>query len=93
MRMGAAKKLLAALSCPGALLAAVFISWYDSMMTQAVAHILEKVRQLSPNERAELGRAIVEHIPMSGDLTEDDYAALAAASFRALDEEEAAQGA
>jgi hypothetical protein len=62
-------------------------------MTQAVAHILEEVQQLSPGERAELRRAIVEHIPMSGDLTDDDYAALAAASFRALDEEEAGQGA
>jgi hypothetical protein len=62
-------------------------------MTQAVAHILDAVQQLSPAERAELRRAILERIPMSGDLTEDDYGALAAASFRALDEEEGARGA
>jgi hypothetical protein len=59
-------------------------------MTQAVARILNEVQKLSPAERAELRHAIVEHIPTSGDLTEDDYGALAAASFRALDEEEAA---
>jgi hypothetical protein len=62
-------------------------------MTQAVAHILDEVQQLSPAERTELRRAIVEGIPMSGDLTDDDFGALAAASFRALDEEEAARGA
>jgi hypothetical protein len=62
-------------------------------MTQAVAHILDEVQQLSPAERVELRRALVERIPMSGDLTDDDFGALAAASFRALDEEEAARGA
>jgi hypothetical protein len=36
-----------------------------------------------------LRRQIVERIPMSDDLTDDDFAALGAASFRALDEEEA----
>jgi hypothetical protein len=57
-------------------------------MTQAVAQILGEVEQLSDQERRELRIAIVERIPMSDDLTDDDFAALAAASFRALDEEE-----
>jgi hypothetical protein len=58
-------------------------------MTQAVVQILKEVEQLTPPERGELRRAIMEQVPMSGDLTDDDFAALAAASFRALDEEEA----
>ncbi|MCX6982017.1 MAG: hypothetical protein NTV08_14855 [Verrucomicrobia bacterium] len=58
-------------------------------MTAAVAHIIDEVEHLSPSERVALRRHIVEHVPMSDDLTDDDYAALAAASFRALDEEEA----
>lgn len=62
-------------------------------MTQAVANILDQVKKLSPAERAELRHAIVEHIPMSADLTEEDYGALAAASFRALDDEETARSA
>lgn len=62
-------------------------------MTQAVAHIVAEFEQLSPPERVELRRAIVERIPMSEDLTEDDFAALAADMFRALDEEEDARGA
>ena len=62
-------------------------------MTQAVVHILEEVQQLSPAERAELRSAILERTAASGDLTEDDFGALAAASFRALDEEEAARDA
>jgi hypothetical protein len=57
-------------------------------MTQAVAQILGEVEQLSDQERRELRLAIVERIPMSDDLMDDDFAALAAASFRALDEEE-----
>lgn len=61
-------------------------------MTQAVAHILDEVEQLSPPERVELRRAIVERIPMSDDLTEDDFAVLAAEMFRSLDEEEGARG-
>ena len=60
-------------------------------MTQAVAHIVAEFEQLSPPERVELRRAIVERIPMSDDLTEDDFAALAADMFRALDEEEDAK--
>ena len=57
-------------------------------MTAAVAQILNEVQQLSPAERVELRRRIVEDIPMSDDLTDDDFAALAAESFHALDEEE-----
>lgn len=57
-------------------------------MTQAVARILDEVEHLSETERRELRLAIVERVPMSGDLTDDDFASLAAASFRALDEEE-----
>ena len=60
-------------------------------MTQAVAHILAEVEQLSPPERIELRRAVVERIPMSDDLTDDDFAALAADMFRTLDAEEDAQ--
>lgn len=57
-------------------------------MTAAVAHIIDEVEQLSPAERVELRRHIVEHVPMSDDLTDEDFATLGAASFRALDEEE-----
>jgi len=60
-------------------------------MTQAVAHILDEVAQLSDTERRELRRAIVERVPMTDDLTDDDFAALAAESFRALDKEEDAR--
>jgi len=58
-------------------------------MTTAVAQIIDEVEHLTPAERIELRRHIVAHTPMSDDLTDDDFAALAAASFRALDEEEA----
>jgi hypothetical protein len=74
-------------------LAEIGSSLYSGDMTQAVAHILDEVRRLSDAERQELRRAIVESVPMSNDLTDDDFAALAAASFRALDEEEDAPGA
>jgi hypothetical protein len=57
-------------------------------MTQAVTHILTEFERLSDAERRELRHAIVERVPMSDDLTDDDYADLAAASFRSLDEEE-----
>ena len=60
-------------------------------MTQAVARILDEFEQLSDNERRELRHAIVERVPMSDDLTDDDFASLAAASFKAIDEEEDAQ--
>lgn len=62
-------------------------------MTQAVAQILGQVEQLSEPERRELRHAIIERVPMSEDLTDEDFAALAAASFRALDQEENARGA
>jgi hypothetical protein len=58
-------------------------------MTAAVARIMDFVEKLSPAERVELRRQIVECIPMSDDLTDDDFAALGAASFHALDQEEA----
>ena len=61
---------------------------YISRMTTAVAHIIDEVEHLSLSERVELRRHIVEHTPMSDDLTDDDFTALAAASFRALDEED-----
>jgi hypothetical protein len=57
-------------------------------MTKAVARILGEFEQLSENERREIRRVILERVPMSDDLTDDDFAALAAASFRTLDEEE-----
>jgi hypothetical protein len=47
-------------------------------MTQAVAQIFGEVEQLSESERLELGPSIVERIPMSEDLTDEDFAALAA---------------
>ncbi len=60
-------------------------------MTQAVAHILAELEQLSESERRELRHAIIERVPMSEDLTEEDFAALAAAAFRVLDKEEDAR--
>ena len=62
-------------------------------MTQAVAHILSEIEQLSESERREVRLAVTERIPMSGDLTDDDFGALAAESFRRLDEQEGAQSA
>ena len=58
-------------------------------MTQAVTAILAEVEHLSPPERTELRRALIERVPMSDDLTDDDFASLAAEMFRSLDEEEA----
>jgi hypothetical protein len=60
-------------------------------MTQAVDQILLEIEQLSLAERTELRRAIVERVPMSDDLTDDDFAALAGDMFRTLDAEEDAQ--
>jgi hypothetical protein len=60
---------------------------YIQDVTQAVVQILGEIEQLSETERRQVRRAIVERVPMSDDLTDDDFAALAAASFRALDEE------
>jgi len=57
-------------------------------MTAALAHIVEEIEALTPREKIELRRRIVERIPWAEDLNEDDYSALSAASFTALDEEE-----
>ncbi len=59
-------------------------------MSAAVLNVLNIVKQLSVPERLEIHHAIAETVEMSDDLTDDDFAALAAASFRALDDEEAA---
>ena len=75
-------------ACSCATLAQFFPRMYIQGMTQAVTQILGEFERLSENERQQLRRAIVERVPMSDDLTDDDFAALAAASFRALDEEE-----
>jgi hypothetical protein len=69
----------------------IYLILYVALMTQAVAQILGEVERLSESERRELRHAIVERVPMSEDLTDDDFAALATASFRALDEEEDAK--
>ena len=61
---------------------------YVNGMTQAVAQILSEVDGLSRAEQSELRHLICERVPMSEDLTDEDSGALAAASFRALDEEE-----
>jgi hypothetical protein len=61
-------------------------------MTQAIAQILIEVERLSLPEQVELRQLICERVPLSDDLTDDDFAALAAASFRALDEEESRRG-
>ena len=57
-------------------------------MAAAVPQIMRAIESLTAAEKIELRRHIVERIPLSADLHEDDYASLAAASFRALDEEE-----
>jgi hypothetical protein len=67
--------------------------WYLIRVTQAVAHILNEIEQLSDKERREVRRAIIERVPMSSDLTDDDYAALAAEPFLALDAEEGGRSA
>ena len=72
-------------------LAYIRLILYLVCMTQAVAQILSEFEHLSDTERRELRRVIVERVPMSGELTDDDYGSLAAASFRALDEEEDAR--
>lgn len=60
-------------------------------MTQAVTHILLEVERLSVPERTELRRAFLQHVPMSDDLTDDDFALLAAEMFQGLHDEEEAQ--
>ena len=69
----------------------IWMGLYSLIVTQAVAHILDEFEHLSDTERRELRHAIVERIPMSEDLTDGDFAALAAASFQALDREEDAE--
>ena len=54
------------------------IDSYPAAMTLAVTHILTEVEQLSPGEQTELRRAIIERVPMSAELTEEDFASLAA---------------
>ena len=61
-------------------------------MTQAVTHILAEVEHLSLPERTELRRALNERVPMSDDLTDEDFVSLAAEMFRSLDEEEEEAG-
>ena len=60
-------------------------------MTAAVTQIIHQVEQLSRAEQVELRRRLLEQIPMSADLTDDDFAALAAESFKRLDDEEASR--
>jgi hypothetical protein len=55
-------------------------------MSGAVAHIVEELEHLTEAERAELYRVILRRVA-SEDLTDDDFAALAAESFRVLDAE------
>jgi hypothetical protein len=58
-------------------------------VTKAIAQILDEVERLSQSEQKELRQLICERVPMSDDLSDDDYASLAASSFRSLDQEEA----
>jgi hypothetical protein len=58
-------------------------------MTTALAHIIEEVERLSLPERTELRRILATRIPMTEDLTEDDFATIAAETFSILDSEEA----
>ena len=57
-------------------------------MTQAVERILTEVESLTRSEQTELRQLICERVPMTGDLTDEDFGTLAAAAFRALDKEE-----
>lgn len=57
-------------------------------MIATLSQIMIAIQSLTAAGKIELRRHIVERIPWSADLDEDDYAALASASFRALDEEE-----
>jgi hypothetical protein len=57
-------------------------------MIATLSQIMRAIESLTAAEKIELRRHIVERIPWSPDLDEDDCAALAAASFRALDQDE-----
>ncbi len=61
-------------------------------MTTALAHIIDEVERLSVPERIELRRHLATRIPMTGDLTEDDFATIAAETFSLLDPEVSAVG-
>ena len=58
-------------------------------MTTALARIIDEVERLSVQERIELRRLLATRIPMTEDLTEDDFATIAAETFSLLDSEEA----
>ena len=60
-----------------------------AIMSEASANILEMFQQLTPDERVEVRRRINESVPMTDDFTDEEFASLAAESFRALDDEEA----
>ncbi len=53
-----------------------------------MAHIIDEVERLSISERIELRRLLAERIPVTEDLTEDDFAVIAAETFSFLDSEE-----
>jgi hypothetical protein len=57
--------------------------------TTALARIIDEVERLSVQERIELRRLLATRIPMKEDLTEDDFATIAAETFSLLDSEEA----
>ena len=57
-------------------------------MTKAIAQILTEVERLSQSEQKKLRQLICERVPMSDDLSDEDFASLAASSFRSLDQEE-----
>lgn len=58
-------------------------------MTAAIANILEMFRQLTPDEREVVRRRINEIVPKTDDFKDEDFASLAAESFRGLDDDEA----
>ena len=62
---------------------------YLCPMTTALAHIIDEVERLSVQERIELRRLLATRIPMTEDLTEDDFATIAAETFSPLESEEA----
>ena len=59
------------------------------MVTAALARIMDEVERVPVPERTELLRHLATRIPMTGDLTEDDFAIIAAETFSLLDSEEA----
>lgn len=64
-------------------------------MTQSVAHLFRQLEELPKREQAEFRDLFllrheddVEACYVGDDLTDDDFSAIAAETFRALDEEE-----